>query len=56
MLPGSSPRFMRPELAADDSLRQLRPIQPSTPRELRDHAMVAILICSGLRRAELYAT
>jgi hypothetical protein len=28
---------------------------PSTPRELRDHAMVAMLIGCGLRRAELLA-
>src|SRR5688572_32419484 len=28
---------------------------PSTPRELRDHAMIAILIGCGLRRAELLA-
>ena len=28
---------------------------PSTPRELRDHAMVAMLVGCGLRRAELLA-
>ena len=32
-----------------------RATAPSTPRELRDHAMVAILIGCGLRRAELLA-
>ena len=32
-----------------------RLLEPSTARELRDHAMVAMLIGCGLRRAELLA-
>jgi site-specific recombinase XerC len=42
-------------LTAEQGRRPLECVTPSTPRELRDHAMVAMLIGCGLRRAELLA-
>lgn len=40
-------------LTPEQGRRLLDRARPSTPRELRDHAMVAMLIGCGLRRAEL---
>jgi integrase len=40
-------------LTADQGRRLLEHATPSAPRELRDHAMVAVLIGCGLRRGEL---
>jgi integrase len=42
-------------LTPEQGRRLLRCATPSTARELRDHAMVAMLIGCGLRRAELLA-
>ena len=42
-------------LTLEQGRRLLECAIPSTPRELRDHAMVAMLIGCGLRRAELLA-
>ena len=42
-------------LTPEQGRRLLDRALPSTPRELRDHAMVAMLIGCGLRRAELLA-
>ena len=42
-------------LTPEQSRRLLDAATPSTPRDLRDHAMVALLICCGLRRGELLA-
>jgi integrase len=42
-------------LTADQGRRLLESATPLTARELRDHAMVAMLIGCGLRRAELLA-
>src|SRR5256714_6109626 len=42
-------------LTPEQSRRLLESATPSTSRELRDHAMVAMLIGCGLRRAELLA-
>jgi site-specific recombinase XerD len=42
-------------LTPEQGRRLLGPATPSTMRELRDHAMVAMLIGCGLRRAELLA-
>ena len=42
-------------LTPEQGRRLLECATPSTPRELRDHAMVAMLIGCGLRRAELLA-
>ncbi|HEV8395268.1 MAG TPA: site-specific integrase [Vicinamibacterales bacterium] len=42
-------------LTAEQGRRLLECVTPSTTRELRDHAMVAMLIGCGLRRAELLA-
>lgn len=42
-------------LTPEQGRRLLDRATPSTPRELRDHAMVAMLIGCGLRRAELLA-
>jgi integrase len=42
-------------LTPEQGRRLLDRRRPSTPRELRDHAMVAMLIGCGLRRAELLA-
>src|SRR3954470_18804759 len=42
-------------LTPEQGRRLLQSSAPSTPRELRDHAMVAMLIGCGLRRAELLA-
>jgi integrase len=42
-------------LTPEQGRRLLEHSTPSTPRALRDHAMVAILIGCGLRRAELLA-
>jgi integrase len=42
-------------LTPEQGRRLLARAPPSTPRELRDHAMVAMLIGCGLRRAELLA-
>ena len=42
-------------LTPEQGRRLLTCAMPSTPRELRDHAMVAMLIGCGLRRAELLA-
>src|SRR5512138_591996 len=42
-------------LTPEQGRRLLDPATPSTTRELRDHAMVAMLIGCGLRRAELLA-
>ena len=42
-------------LTPEQGRRLLECVTPSTPRELRDHAMVAMLIGCGLRRAELLA-
>ena len=42
-------------LTPEQGRRLLEPATPSTPRELRDHAMVAMLIGCGLRCAELLA-
>jgi site-specific recombinase XerD len=41
--------------ARKQSRRLLERPQPATPRELRDHAMLAMLIGCGLRRGELLA-
>ena len=43
--------WLRPE----QGRRLLDRATPSTPRELRDHTLVAMLIACGLRRAELLA-
>jgi integrase len=40
-------------LTPEQGRRLIEQSTPSTPRELRDHAMVAMLIGCGLRRAEL---
>ena len=42
-------------LTPEQGRRLLNSAAPSTPRQLRDHAMVAMLIGCGLRRAELLA-
>ena len=42
-------------LTPEQGRRLLEHSTPSTPRDLRDHAMVAMLIGCGLRRAELLA-
>ena len=42
-------------LTPEQGRRLLEHSMPSTPRALRDHAMVAMLIGCGLRRAELLA-
>ena len=42
-------------LAPEQGRRLLEATTPSNPRQLRDQAMVAILIGCGLRRAELLA-
>ena len=42
-------------LTPEQGRRLLESATPSTSRELRDHAMVAMLIGCGLRRAELLA-
>src|SRR5436305_641422 len=42
-------------LTSEQGRRLLERSTPSTPRDLRDHAMVAMLIGCGLRRAELLA-
>jgi integrase len=42
-------------LTPEQGRRLLDSAVPSTPRQLRDHAMVAMLIGCGLRRAELMA-
>jgi integrase len=42
-------------LTSEQGRRLLDARTPSTPRELRDHAMIAMLIGCGLRRAELLA-
>jgi integrase len=42
-------------LTPEQGRRLIEHSTPSTPRELRDHAMVAMLIGCGLRRAELLA-
>jgi site-specific recombinase XerD len=42
-------------LTPEQGRRLLDSATPSTPRGLRDHAMVAMLIGCGLRRAELLA-
>ena len=42
-------------LTPEHGRRLLDRVTPSTARELRDHAMVAMLIGCGLRRAELLA-
>jgi integrase len=42
-------------LTPEQGRRLLEPARPSTLRELRDHAMIAMLIGCGLRRAELLA-
>jgi integrase len=42
-------------LSPEQGRRLLKCATPSTPRQLRDHAMVAMLIGCGLRRAELLA-
>jgi site-specific recombinase XerD len=42
-------------LTADQGRRLLTRRTPTTPRELRDHAMLAVLIGCGLRRGELLA-
>src|ERR671924_517539 len=42
-------------LTPEQGRRLLECAAPSSPRELRDHAMVAMLIGCGLRRAELLA-
>jgi integrase len=42
-------------LTPEQERRLVEPSMPSTPRGLRDHAMVAMLIGCGLRRAELLA-
>src|SRR5919197_3975643 len=42
-------------LTADQGRRLLDSATPSTARQLRDHAMVAMLIGCGLRRGELLA-
>jgi site-specific recombinase XerD len=42
-------------LTPEQGRRLLQCAMPSSPRELRDHAMVAMLIGCGLRRAELLA-
>jgi len=42
-------------LTPEQGRRLLECAAPSTPRELRDHAMIAMLIGCGLRRAELLA-
>ena len=42
-------------LTTEQGRRLLDRTTPSTPRELRDHAMVAMLIGCGLRRGELLA-
>src|SRR5438105_1448121 len=42
-------------LTPEQGRRLLDSAVPSTPRQLRDHAMVAMLIGCGLRRAELLA-
>jgi site-specific recombinase XerC len=41
-------------LTPEQGRRLLDRATPSTPHELRDHAMVAMLIGCGLRRAELF--
>jgi site-specific recombinase XerD len=42
-------------LTAEEARRLLTQRIPRTPRELRDYAMVAVLIGCGLRRGELLA-
>jgi len=42
-------------LTPEQGRRLIEQSTPCTPRELRDHAMVAMLIGCGLRRAELLA-
>jgi hypothetical protein len=42
-------------LTPDQGRRLLAHVQPATPREARDHAMLAMLIGCGLRRGELLA-
>jgi integrase len=42
-------------LTPEQGRRLLKHPQPTTPRELRDHAMLAMLIGCGLRRGELLA-
>jgi integrase len=42
-------------LTPEQGRRLLDHPQPGTPRELRDHAMLAMLIGCGLRRGELLA-
>ncbi len=42
-------------LTAEQGRRLLEHSEPATPRQLRDHAMLAILIGCGLRRGELLA-
>ena len=42
-------------LTPEQGRRLLESATPMTARELRDHAMVAMLIGCGLRRAELLA-
>ena len=42
-------------LTPEQGRRLLEHPQPATPRELRDHAMLAMLIGCGLRRGELLA-
>jgi site-specific recombinase XerD len=42
-------------LTPEQGRRLLDCATPSTPRGLRDHAMIAMLMGSGLRRAELLA-
>lgn len=42
-------------LTSEQGRRLLEHPQPATPRELRDHAMLAMLIGCGLRRGELMA-
>src|SRR3990170_2988265 len=42
-------------LTPEQGRRLLEHVQPATPRETRDHAMLAMLIGCGLRRGELLA-
>jgi site-specific recombinase XerD len=42
-------------LTPEQGRQLLASATPSTPRELRDYAMLAMLIGCGLRRAELLA-